>query len=204
MVQWLRPDSHALGFPGSSVLKNLPVNAGDAGDVGLIPGLRRSPGEGNGNPLQYSCLENPMDRGAWWAIGHGVAKSQTTEQLSMHLFSLPRAWVQSLVRELIIHKQQHGQYINNKNTIYVIWMTKIYISRIYLIFTHSFWFTTFQNSWNFLRDKNNGIILGFWSSNPENPSGKVTFGSHPRVGADCRRTFSPTPQTSREERMAGG
>ena len=47
------------------------------GDLGLIPGSGRSPGEGNGNPLQYSCLENPMDRGAWWATVHGVAKSQT-------------------------------------------------------------------------------------------------------------------------------
>ena len=45
-----------------------------AGDLGLIPGLGRSPGEGNGNPLQYSCLENPMDRGAWWATVHGVAR----------------------------------------------------------------------------------------------------------------------------------
>ena len=48
-----------------------------AGDQGLIPGSGRSPGEGNGNPLQHSCLENPMDRGAWWATVHGVAKSQT-------------------------------------------------------------------------------------------------------------------------------
>ena len=47
------------------------------GDLGLIPGLGRSPGEGNGKPLQYSCLKNPMDRGAWWATVHGVAKSQT-------------------------------------------------------------------------------------------------------------------------------
>ena len=60
-----------MGFPGGSVLKNLPANAGE---VGSIPGLGRSPGEGNGNPLQYSCLGNPMDRGAWWAIVHGVAK----------------------------------------------------------------------------------------------------------------------------------
>ena len=57
------------------VLKNLPVSAGDAGDVGLIPGLGRSPGGGHGNPLQYSCLENPMDRGAWRATVQGVAKS---------------------------------------------------------------------------------------------------------------------------------
>ena len=51
-----------LGFPGSSVVKNMPANAGDAC---LIPGWRRSPGEGNGNPLEYSCLENPMDGGTW-------------------------------------------------------------------------------------------------------------------------------------------
>ena len=56
--------------------KKLLANAGDIRDVGSIPGLGRSPGEGNGKPLQYSCLENPMDRGAWWAILHGVAKSQ--------------------------------------------------------------------------------------------------------------------------------
>ena len=48
-----------------------------AGDLGVIPGLRRFPGRGHGNPLQYSCLENPMDRGAWWATVHGVAKSRT-------------------------------------------------------------------------------------------------------------------------------
>ena len=63
-----------LGFPGGSVVKNLSANAGD---MSLIPGLGRSPGEGNGNPLQCSCLGNPMDRGAWWAAVHGVAKSQT-------------------------------------------------------------------------------------------------------------------------------
>ena len=59
------------------VVKNLLANAGDARDGGSIPGLGRSPGERNGNPLQYSCLENSMDRGAWWATVHGVAKSQT-------------------------------------------------------------------------------------------------------------------------------
>ena len=56
-----------LGLPDVSVEKNLPANAEDSGDVGSIPGLGRSPGEGNGNLLQHSCLENPMDRGAWWA-----------------------------------------------------------------------------------------------------------------------------------------
>ena len=58
-------------FPGGSVVKNLPANAGY---LGLIPGSGRSLGGGNGNPRQYSCLENPMDRGAWWATVHGVAK----------------------------------------------------------------------------------------------------------------------------------
>ena len=63
-----------MGFPGGSEVK---ASACDAGDLGLIPGSGRSSGEGNGNPLQYSCLENPMYRGAWWATVHGVAKSQT-------------------------------------------------------------------------------------------------------------------------------
>ena len=59
------------------VVKNLLANTGDTGDEGFIPGLGRSPGVGNGNPLQYSCLENPMDRGAWQTIVHNVAKSRT-------------------------------------------------------------------------------------------------------------------------------
>ena len=61
------------GLPGCTVVKNLPANAGDAGDVGSIPGLERSPGRRKGNPLQDSCLENPMDRGAWWATVQKVA-----------------------------------------------------------------------------------------------------------------------------------
>ena len=62
------------GFLGGSVIKNPPANAGD---MGLILGTGRSPGEGNGNPLQCSCLENPKDRGAWWASVYGVAQSWT-------------------------------------------------------------------------------------------------------------------------------
>ena len=62
------------GFPGGSDGKESVCNAGD---LGWIPGLGRSPGEGNGSPLQYTCLENPMDRGAWWATVHAVTKSQT-------------------------------------------------------------------------------------------------------------------------------
>ena len=59
------------------VVRNLTASARELRDVGLILGSRRSLGGGNGNPLQYSCLENPMNRGAWWAIVHGVARSQT-------------------------------------------------------------------------------------------------------------------------------
>ena len=64
----------AANFPGGSDSK---ASAYNAGDLGSIPGSGRCPGEGNGNPLQYSCLENPMDGGTWWATVHGVAKSRT-------------------------------------------------------------------------------------------------------------------------------
>ena len=73
---------YLMGFPGGSEVK---VSACNVGDLGLIPGSGRSPGEGNGNPLQYSCLENPKDKGAWWATVHGVAKSRT--RLSDFLFN---------------------------------------------------------------------------------------------------------------------
>ena len=66
----------------------LRVSACNAGDLGLIPGLGRSPGEGNDNPLQYSCLENPMDGSAWWTTVHGVAKEvDVTERLHFHFHS---------------------------------------------------------------------------------------------------------------------
>ena len=67
------------GFPGGSVVKNPPANAGDTGS---IPSPGRYPGEGNGNPLQYYCLENPMDRGAWQAKVHGVAKELDTDLIT--------------------------------------------------------------------------------------------------------------------------
>ena len=74
-----------ISLEGALVVKNPSVREGDIRDVGSVPGLGRSPGEGNGDPLQYSCLENPMDRGAWWAMVHRVAKSWTQlKQLSMH------------------------------------------------------------------------------------------------------------------------
>ena len=73
----------------SLVAQTVKASAYSVGDLGLIPGLGRSPGEGNGNPLQYSCLENPMDRGAWQATVHGVAKSQTwlSNFISFHFWA---------------------------------------------------------------------------------------------------------------------
>ena len=74
----LKSVSYALGFIRSSLgSSDSKASACNVGDLGSIPGSGGYPGEGNGNPLQYSCLENPMDRGTWWAIVHGVAKSQT-------------------------------------------------------------------------------------------------------------------------------
>ena len=73
------------GFPRDSVVENPPANAGDLGDAVSIPGTERSPGGENGNPLQYSCLENPTDRGAWQATVHKGHKGLgTTEQLNTH------------------------------------------------------------------------------------------------------------------------
>ena len=88
------PNSTRQGkdFPGSTVVQNLPDNAGD---MSQIPGSGRSPGEWNGNPLQYSCLENPMDRGAWWATVYGVAKESgmiehacTRQERMGHIYAL--------------------------------------------------------------------------------------------------------------------
>ena len=71
MVSFYELGNFTGDFPGGSVVKNPPANAGDSGS---LPGLGRSPGERSGNPLQYSCLRNSMDRGTWWARDHGVAK----------------------------------------------------------------------------------------------------------------------------------
>ena len=68
---------HTFGIPGDSVVQSLPTNAGDTGDAGLVAGSGGAPGEGNGNPLQYSCLENSTERGARWASVHEVAESRT-------------------------------------------------------------------------------------------------------------------------------
>ena len=71
------------GFPGGSAVENLPANARHKGNMSLIPGLERSPGVGNENTLQYSCLGNAKDKGAWWAIVHGVVESDMTDQITV-------------------------------------------------------------------------------------------------------------------------
>ena len=94
-----------LGFPGGSEVK---ASACNLGDLGSIPGSGRSPGEGYGNPLQYSCLENPMDRGAWWVTVHGVAKSWTWPSHFTSLHSIVNGRFQFLaicIRSLNIHIQ---------------------------------------------------------------------------------------------------
>ena len=94
-LSWYYP----ICFPGGSEVK---ASACNVGDLGSIPGSGRSPGEGNGNPLRYSCLENPMDRGAWWATEHGVAKSQTG--LSDFTFTF---FIQFAKEEMMLQKGCH-------------------------------------------------------------------------------------------------
>ena len=78
LICWFGGMRHVIKIvSGGAAVKNLPANAGDTGDAVLIPGWGRSPGAGTGQPLQYSCLGNPMDRGAWWAAVHGVTESLT-------------------------------------------------------------------------------------------------------------------------------
>ena len=100
-----------VGFPGGSEVK---ASACSVGDLGSIPGSGRSPGEGNGSSLQYSCLENPMDRGAWRATVHGVAKSQTW--LSDFTFTYKRLWLPScsLILLLVLSLWLFSQAFSNQ------------------------------------------------------------------------------------------
>ena len=103
-----------MGFPGGSLVKNPPANAGDAGS---IPGSGRSPGGGNDNPLQHSCLENPMDRGAWRATVHSHTKElDTTEQLNTSNRSVS-SWIYPFLKtfaiSLGIYNQEAWEIISN-------------------------------------------------------------------------------------------
>ena len=122
--------SHPL--PGGSEDK---ASACNAGDLGSIPGLGRSPGEGIGNPLQYSCLENPMDRGAWWATVHGVAKSRTWLSNFTHITHTPspteskRLFYTSV--SLLLSRIQGYHYHLSKSHIYVlVYCIGVFISRL--------------------------------------------------------------------------
>ena len=98
-----------VGFQDGSVVKNLPASAGDMRDVGLIPGLGRPPGEGHGSPLQYSCLENPIDRGPWRATVHRVMKSQTRlKWLSTHVGTWDCYFQQVVVSRMLTRMPRVG------------------------------------------------------------------------------------------------
>ena len=109
------------GLPRWCRVRNLPANAGDARDAGLIHGFERSPGIGNGNPLQYSCLENSMERGAWQTIVHGVAKSQsTTDWLSMPTCS--NCPVQSGDYSKVLNIPQYCRWcLRKQSTLHSLW-----------------------------------------------------------------------------------
>ena len=99
-------------FPGDAVVMNLPANARDTGDAGLIPGLGRSPGRGKGNQFQYSCLGNPMDRGAWWATDRGVTESDTTE--CVHVHTCTRAQTHTTI-SIYKYREKCRQNLNMSN-----------------------------------------------------------------------------------------
>ena len=100
-----------MGFPGGSVVKDMPANAGDSGS---ILGSERSPGEGNGNPRQYSCLENPMDRGSWWATVHGVTKVGQDWATSTHTHTGYKISTQKSVAFLYSNNQRSERKIKER------------------------------------------------------------------------------------------
>ena len=110
--------SNGSGFPGGSVVKNLPANAGDSRATGSIPESGRSPGEGNGHPLQYSCLENSMDKEAWWATVHGVTVRHNWARMqskSAMAHSLPHPiWFLAITFKPIINKEYDLNVFKNR------------------------------------------------------------------------------------------
>ena len=94
VIRQLSANTPPLHFSGK-VIKNTPANAGDIRDAGSIPASRRSPGGGHGNPLQYSCLENPMDKGTWWVTVHGVLSQTQLKWISMQAHTPPllKSWI---------------------------------------------------------------------------------------------------------------
>ena len=119
-------------FPVGPMVKNLPANAGD---LGSIPGSGRSPGEGNDNPLQYSCLENPMDRGAWGATVHRVAKSQTRLSTAQHstfynwCFESVQNSINKLPVTIILKKAAYFWIVTCLSHVPSIWKTYLIINR---------------------------------------------------------------------------
>ena len=98
------------------MVKNPPANAGDVRNMGSIPAWGRSPGGGHGNPLQYSCLQNPMDRGAWWAIVHRIAKRQTRlKRLNTHTHTYWEGWNQLLILEDKSNHVESHSFSKHKN-----------------------------------------------------------------------------------------
>ena len=100
------------------MVMNLPANAKDTGDAGSITGLGRSPGGGNSNQLQYSCLGNPMDRGAWWGTDHGVTESDTTECVHVHAHAYARTHTHTRARTTISiykYREKCRQNLNVSN-----------------------------------------------------------------------------------------
>ena len=124
-----------MGLPGGSVVKNLPANAGDTGDLGSTPGSWRSPGGGNGNPFQYSCLGNLIDRGPWHATSMGLPKVQTW--LSEHACTLERIlWlrIEVLSSDQILISNKAGIFLSTS-----IWhLTLIKQKRVFYFVVQSF------------------------------------------------------------------